>query len=62
MISVSHIPPLRSYHAGVGFNSVYHLTEVPTFVSGPYIVMFDPQARYLPNINPANPGKVRKDA
>jgi sacsin len=44
--------------AGVGFNSVYHLTEVPTFVSGRFIVMFDPQAAYLPNVNPANPGKM----
>jgi len=43
---------------GVGFNSVYHVTEVPTFVSGRYVVMFDPQAAYLPNVNPANPGKM----
>lgn len=45
-------------HVGVGFNSVYHLTEVPMFVSGRYVVMFDPQASYLPNVNPTNPGKM----
>jgi hypothetical protein len=43
---------------GVGFNSVYHLTDVPQFVSDKYVVMFDPQAKFLPDINPANPGKI----
>lgn len=41
----------------VGFNSVYHLTDLPSFVSGKYVVMFDPQGVYLPNISSANPGK-----
>ena len=43
---------------GVGVNSTYHLTDVPMFVSGTKIVMFDPQASYVPGINPANPGKM----
>ncbi|ETW06282.1 hypothetical protein, variant [Aphanomyces invadans] len=43
---------------GIGFNSVYHLTDFPTFVSGRRIVMFDPQATHLPNVNPSNPGKL----
>ena len=43
---------------GQGYNAIYHLTEVPIFVSGQNIVMFDPQASYLPNVNPANPGKM----
>ncbi|KAH9117617.1 hypothetical protein LEN26_012557 [Aphanomyces euteiches] len=43
---------------GIGFNSVYHLTDLPTFVSGNRIVLFDPQACHLPNINPSNPGKM----
>lgn len=43
---------------GVGVNSTYHLTDVPMFVSGTKVVMFDPQAKYLPGINPANPGKL----
>lgn len=41
---------------GLGFNAVYHLTDVPSFVSGDYIVMFDPHAKYLPGITPAQPG------
>ncbi|CAM0901691.1 unnamed protein product [Alopecurus aequalis] len=42
---------------GVGFNSVYHLTDLPSFVSGKYVVMFDPQGAFLPNVSAANPGK-----
>lgn len=41
----------------VGFNSVYHLTDLPSFVSGKYVVLFDPQGAYLPNVSAANPGK-----
>ena len=33
---------------GIGFNSVYHLTEIPQFVSGKNIIWFDPQADSLP--------------
>lgn len=43
---------------GVGVNSTYHLTEVPMFVSGCKVVLFDPQAKFVPGINPANPGKM----
>ncbi|KAK1325685.1 hypothetical protein QJS10_CPA01g00101 [Acorus calamus] len=42
---------------GVGFNSVYHLTDLPSFVSGKHVVIFDPQGAYLPNVSAANPGK-----
>ena len=41
---------------GLGFNSVYNLTDVPMFVSGDYVVMFDPHCRHLPGISPAQPG------
>lgn len=41
---------------GIGFNAVYHWTDLPSFVSLNYLVMLDPQARFLPNVNPANPG------
>lgn len=41
----------------VGFNSVYHLTDLPSFVSGKYVVLFDPQGIHLPNVSAANPGK-----
>ncbi|CAM9688424.1 unnamed protein product, partial [Ectocarpus sp. 8 AP-2014] len=43
---------------GIGFNSVYHLTELPAFVSAGKWCSFDPQAKFLPNVNPANPGKM----
>lgn len=42
---------------GVGFNSCYHLTDLPSFVSGRHLVMFDPHATFLPNVSAANPGK-----
>ncbi|XP_065181464.1 sacsin-like [Sycon ciliatum] len=32
---------------GLGFSSVYHLTDLPSFVSGNYIVFFDPHTKYL---------------
>lgn len=41
----------------MGFNSVYHLTDLPSFVSHKYVVLFDPQGAYLPNVSAANPGK-----
>ncbi|KDP43312.1 hypothetical protein JCGZ_24233 [Jatropha curcas] len=41
---------------GLGFNCVYHLTDIPTFVSGENIVMFDPHANNLPGISPSHPG------
>jgi len=34
---------------GLGFNSVYHFTDVPSVVSGDHIVFFDPRREYLPN-------------
>ncbi|OQS01509.1 hypothetical protein ACHHYP_00661 [Achlya hypogyna] len=43
---------------GIGFNSVYHITDLPTFISGSHVVMFDPHACHLPNVNPSNPGKM----
>ena len=33
---------------GIGFNSVYHVSDVPSFISGRHIVYFDPHARFLP--------------
>jgi sacsin len=45
---------------GLGFNSVYHITDVPTFVSGENLVIFDPHVSYLPRISHANPGLKMK--
>ncbi len=41
----------------MGFNSCYHITDLPTFVSGNHLVLFDPHVRHLPNISSSNPGK-----
>ena len=35
----------------------YHLTDVPSFVSGRHVVYFDPHCAFLPNISALNPGK-----
>ncbi|WAR13130.1 SACS-like protein [Mya arenaria] len=36
---------------GLGFCSVYNLTDVPSFISGGYLVMFDPHGTYLEGVN-----------
>ncbi|RIA90183.1 hypothetical protein C1645_164871 [Glomus cerebriforme] len=33
---------------GIGFNCAFHVTDLPSFVSGKYIVFLDPNAKYLP--------------
>ncbi|CAG8553738.1 7277_t:CDS:2, partial [Dentiscutata heterogama] len=33
---------------GIGFNCAYHLTDLPSFVSGEHIVFFDPLEKFLP--------------
>ncbi|KAJ8436260.1 hypothetical protein Cgig2_011532 [Carnegiea gigantea] len=55
--SSKHGQAWKTGRFGVGFNSVYHLTDLPSFVSGKYVVLFDPQGVYLPNVSAANPGK-----
>ncbi|KAF5200676.1 Sacsin, partial [Thalictrum thalictroides] len=55
--SQKHSQAWKTGRFGVGFNSVYHMTDLPSFVSGKYIVLFDPQGVYLPNVSAANPGK-----
>ncbi|KAK5805698.1 histidine kinase-like ATPase, partial [Linnemannia elongata] len=35
--------PSKIGRHGLGFNSVYHFTDVPSIVSGPYLGFFDPQ-------------------
>lgn len=42
---------------GLGFNSIYHMTDLPAFVSGSWLCIFDPHCLYLPNTSAANPGK-----
>ncbi|XWS54336.1 hypothetical protein CRYUN_Cryun10bG0081200 [Craigia yunnanensis] len=55
--STKHGQAWKTGRFGVGFNSVYHLTDLPSFVSGKYVVLFDPQGFYLPNVSTTNPGK-----
>ncbi|KAL3718738.1 hypothetical protein ACJRO7_003791 [Eucalyptus globulus] len=55
--SSKHSQATKTGRFGVGFNSVYHLTDLPSFVSGKYVVLFDPQGVYLPQVSAANPGK-----
>ncbi|RIA90194.1 hypothetical protein C1645_164980 [Glomus cerebriforme] len=33
---------------GIGFNCAFHITDLPSFVSGKYIAFLDPNAKYLP--------------
>jgi len=39
---------------GLGFSSAFHLTDVPSFVSGSSVVFLDPMASHLPGVNPAD--------
>ena len=44
---------------GVGFCSVYHITDIPSFVSKDWLYIFDPTLSYLKDQikNPARPGQ-----
>jgi 2Fe-2S type ferredoxin len=42
---------------GVGFNSVYHVTDYPSFISRDRIVFFDPHATAIPGTNSGEPGR-----
>ena len=37
--------PTKTGQFGLGFNSVYHVTDTPMFVSGADFVVFDPHVR-----------------
>ncbi|KAJ8609032.1 hypothetical protein CTAYLR_008698 [Chrysophaeum taylorii] len=38
--------PTKTGQFGLGFNSVYHLTDVPSFLTGDKLVIFDPHAAH----------------
>ena len=54
--------PLKIGKFGLGFCSVYHITDVPSFVSGEWLYVFDPTLKYLKDIvsNESRPGKKMK--
>ena len=54
--------PLKIGKFGVGFCSVYHITDVPSFVSGEWLYIFDPTLKYLKGVvrNESRPGKKVK--
>ena len=51
--------PLKIGKFGVGFCSVYHITDVPSFVSREFLYIFDPNLEYLNDeiSDPLKPGK-----
>ena len=53
--------PNKTGQYGVGFNAVYHLTDVPSFMSqgeeiGDVLCVFDPHCKYVPGATPLKPG------
>ena len=55
--------PNKTGQYGVGFNVVYHLTDVPSFTSsgeeiGDVLCVFDPHCKYIPGATPQEPGMM----
>ena len=55
--------PNKTGQYGVGFNAVYHLTDVPSFTSsgeeiGDVLCVFDPHCKYIPGATPQQPGMM----
>lgn len=58
--------PNKTGQYGVGFNAVYNLTDVPSFMSsgkeiGNVLCIFDPHCKYVPNATDREPGRMYKD-
>ena len=58
--------PNKTGKYGVGFNAVYHLTDVPSFMSsgeeiGDVLCVFDPHCRYVPGASSQEPGRMYTD-
>jgi hypothetical protein len=48
--SVKKLEVAKTGRFGLGFNAVYHLTDLPSFASRNRIVFFDPHAQYYPSL------------
>ncbi|KAK1169336.1 hypothetical protein AOXY_G8102 [Acipenser oxyrinchus oxyrinchus] len=54
--------PGKTGQYGIGFNSVYHITDCPSFISNNDILcIFDPHARYAPGSTSVCPGRMFRD-
>ena len=58
--------PNKTGQYGVGFNAVYHLTDVPSFMTkgkdiGEVLCAFDPHCRYVPRATLEEPGVLMKN-
>ena len=58
--------PNKTGQYGVGFNAVYQLTDVPSFISkseeiGDVLCVFDPHCKYIPHSSESRPGRMFKD-
>ena len=58
--------PNKTGQYGVGFNAVYHLTDVPSFISsgeeiGNVLCVFDPHHKYVPGATEWKPGRMFRE-